>query len=299
MVGKKIITNNWVILKIILKLVHLNYMATYSNVNNNNFDKVLKTVRGSIKKTIFYLGAKVPYAYSLLLITPLNINKIENKYPDLYNLIELDYQIRSTDDILDEKLYKKNPLPVVEIKRQIDNFKSLNKDFNEIARLFELELELHFNKGKKLKNKIRKIIEIRPCDYFLLVDVITNKFGSSLSTNDLYNSRLFFKEFQRLRDLFDDIMTTEEDSIKKSYNNIVIAEKNGINYKFIDDIISNKFKNLLKYTQGIKNHPNKKLLKHTIEFWKKQYIILFKPLLISYYINKEEYKKIYFMFKQI
>jgi len=133
----------------------------------------------------------------------------------------------------------------------------------------------------------------------LLVDVITNKFGSSLSTNDLYNSRLFFKEFQRLRDLFDDIMTTEEDSIKKSYNNIVIAEKNGINYKFIDDIISNKFKNLLKYTQGIKNHPNKKLLKHTIEFWKKQYIILFKPLLISYYINKEEYKKIYFMFKQI
>ncbi|MDP2762918.1 MAG: hypothetical protein Q8O27_00140 [Enterobacteriaceae bacterium] len=272
-----------------------------SNIYNDNFNKILKTVRGSIKKAIFYLGANIPYDFSLLLITPLanNIDKIKKEYPELHYLVELGYQIRSTDDILDEKLYKKSPLPVIEIKNQINSFKSLNKDFRKIARLFELELKLYINKGKKSKNKIREIIEIRPCDYFLLVDIIINKFGSSLSSNDLYNSKLFFKEFQRLRDLFDDIMTTEEDFIKNSYNNIVIAEKNGIDYKFINDIISNKFENLNKYIQRIKKHPHKRLLKHTIKFWEKQYIILFKPLLISYYIDKEEYKKIYFMFKQI
>ncbi|MBU0722411.1 hypothetical protein KKA93_03085 [Patescibacteria group bacterium] len=276
-------------------------MATQNNIYKGNLNKVLKTVRGSIKKAIFYLGANIPYDYSLLLVTPLatNINKIKKNYPDLYYLIELDYQIRDVDDILDEKLYKKNPLPIVEIKKQINNFKNVNKDFNTIARLFELELKLHTNRENDLRNKIREIIEIRPCDYFLLIDKIIEWFGSSLSAKDLYNSKLFFKEFQRLRDLLDDIMTAEEDPIKNSYNNIVIAEKNGIDYKFIDNIINNKFNNLNNYICKIKEHPHKRLLKHTIEFWGKQYLILFKPLLVNYYINKEEYKKIYFMFKQV
>ena len=276
-------------------------MATRNNICQDNLNKVLKTVRGSIKKSLFYLGARIPYNYSLLLVTPLsiNINKIKEAYPDLYYLIELDYQIRKSDDILDEKLYKKNPLPVAEIKEQIKKFRKADKNFKEIARLFEIELELHISKGTELKENIREIIEIRPCDYFLLVDKIISKFGSTLSTNDLHNSKLFFKEFQRLRDLFDDIMTTEEDSIKNSYNNIIIAEKNSIDYKFIDGIINTKFDNLDNYINRIKKHPNKKLLKHTVEFWRKQYSILFKPLLISYYIDKDEYKKIYFMFKQI
>lgn len=269
-----------------------------NNICNN---KILKTVRGSIKKAIFYLGANISYDYSSLLITPLivSVDKIKKEYPDLYHLIEIDSQIRNIDDILDEKLYKKNPLPVIEIKKQINNFRNENSDFKKISRLFELELKLHINKEKDLKNKIREIIEIRPCDYFLLVDIIINKFGSSLSKNDLYNSRLFFKEFQRLRDLFDDIMATEEDFIKNSYNNIVLAEKNEINHSFIDKIINDKFSNLNKYANKIEKHSHKKLLKHTIDFWKKQYSILFKPLLVSYYENKEEYKKIYFMFKQI
>ena len=271
------------------------------NFSNGDINKVFKTVRGSIKKAIFYLGADIPYDYSKLLITPLVISfdKIKEKYPELYCLIELDYLIRNTDDILDEKLYKKNPLPITAIKKQICNFKNKNRDFEGVARLFELELELHIKKESNLKEKLREIIEIRPCDYFLLVDKIINSFGSSLSVCDLDNSKLFFKEFQRLRDLLDDIMSTEEDLIKNSYNNIVIAEKNGIDFEFIDNIINKKFKNLINYYNLIKEHPNKILLKQTIEFWKKQYSILFKPLLVSYFIDKEEYKKIYFMFKQI
>ena len=190
-------------------------------------------------------------------------------------------------------------MPIVEIKEQISDFRKKDKDFKEVADLFKLELDLHIGKGQNFENKLRKIIEIRPCDYFLLVDNIISRFGSVLSAEDLYNSNLFFKEFQRLRDLFDDIMTTEEDFIKNSYNNIIIAEKNGLNYEVIDGIINNKFIKLSKYVHGIKKHPHKKLLKQTIEFWEKQYLILFKPLLVSYYRNKNDYRKIYFMFTQV
>jgi len=276
-------------------------MATKNDICKANLAKILKTVRGSVKKAIFYLGAKVPYEYSLLLITPLviDIDEIKRKYPKLYDLIELDYQIRKTDDILDDELYKKKPLPVVKIKKQINVFAKTDKNFKEVAELFKLELGFHTGKGRDIKNGLRKIIEIRPCDYFLLVDKIICQFGSTLSAGDFYNSNLFFKEFQRLRDLFDDIMSTEEDVIKNSYNNAVIAKGNGLNYQFIDGIINDKFKKLVKYSRKIKNHPHHKLLEHTVEFWKKQYRILFKPLLVSYYLDEERYKEIYFMFKQI
>lgn len=281
--------------------IHSNYMVTPNNIQKGNLSKILKTVRGSIKKAIFYLGANISYDCSSVLITPLSISidEIKRKYPDLYCLIELDYQIRKTDDILDENLYKKNPLPVTKIREQIRDFRKKDKDFKEVADLFKLELDLHIGKVQNFENKLRRIIEIRPCDYFLLVDSIISKFGSVLSTEDLHNSNLFFKEFQRLRDLFDDIMTTEEDLIKNSYNNVIIAEKNGLSYEVIDSIINNKFIKLSEYVHRIKKHPHKKLLKQTIEFWKKQYLILFKPLLVSYYTNKDDYKKIYFMFKQV
>lgn len=47
--------------------------------NNICDNKILKTVRGSIKKAIFYLEANIPYGYSSLLITPLivSIDKIK------------------------------------------------------------------------------------------------------------------------------------------------------------------------------------------------------------------------------
>ena len=84
-------------------------MVTPDNIYKGNLSKILKTVRGSIKKAIFYLGANMPYDHSSLLVAPLgiSINEIKRKYPDIYHLIELDYQIRKTDDILDENLYKK------------------------------------------------------------------------------------------------------------------------------------------------------------------------------------------------
>jgi hypothetical protein len=210
-----------------------------------NINKILKTVRGSIKKAMFYLDANIPYDQSLLLIAPMSIsfNSIYKKYPKIFNLIVLDFKIRETDDILDEKLYKIKPLPKKEIIKKIYDFEKSNDLFNEVANLFKLELSLYGNKSNKnLKNNIKKIIEIRPCDYFLLIDEIINYYGSSLSKNDFNNSYLFLKEFQKLRDLFDDIMTTEEDEKKNSYNSIVLSKKNKINYNFFENIIDKKWK---------------------------------------------------------
>lgn len=269
---------------------------SYTNTN-----KVLKTVRGSIKKSIFYLGANVPYEHSLVLISPVStgLNNVRKKYPAIFNLIALDCKIRKTDDILDEKLYKIKPLPRKEILREISCFDKSNNSFKEVANLFKLELSLHSRNVKNLKSSIKKIIEIRPCDYFLLVNEIISFYGSSLSRGDLDNSYLFLKEFQKLRDLFDDIMTTEEDEKNNSYNSIVLAKKNKINYNFFEDIIEEKFNNLDNYYKKIKIHPNKALIKHTVIFWREQYKILFKPLLINYYIDIDEFRRIYFMFKQI
>jgi hypothetical protein len=267
----------------------------------SGLNKVLKTVRGSIKKSIFYLGVNIPYEQSLFLISPplLSLNEINQKYQTIFNLISMDYQIRKTDNILDEKLYRIKPLPKKEIIKEINNFEKINDCFVEIASLFKLELILHNKKVKNIRNNIKMMIEIRPCDYFLLIDEIVNSYGSLLSQENLDNSYSFLKEFQRLRDLFDDIMTTEEDENNNSYNSVVLAKKNKINYDFFEKIIDKKFNNLNFYYKKINSHPNKILFKHTIDFWREQYKILFKPLLINYYVDIDKFRRIYFMFKQV
>ncbi len=276
-------------------------MATGINPRKENFNKVLKTVRGSLKKSIFYLGARIPYNYNFLLIYSPNFNiyKIKSNHPGIYELIRLDYKIRTTDDILDENLYRKKPLPVNKIKKQINKFRKSNNEFETIADLFDLELDLFSSNKRDAKEKLKKIIDLRPTDYFLLINKIIDFYGTKLSKGDLNNSIYFIEEFQRLRDLFDDIMSTEEDGLKNSYNSILTAQKNSINYKFIDKIVKNKFNILRILLKKIKKHPNKTLLKQTITFWEEQYSILFRPMLVSYYNDKEKYKKIYFMFKQI
>jgi len=276
-------------------------MVTHKKIEQSNLPKILKTVRGSIKKAIFYLGADIPYNITTLLISPLDISlsDIKRQHPAVYNLILMDYWIRKTDDLLDEILYRRSPLPVMNIRKEIDKFTKISPDFKEVAELFSLELEFNSVKIVDIKSMLSRIIEIRPCDYFLLTDQIIKFFGSKLSKNDLNNSQLFFREFQKLRDLLDDIMSTEEDNIKNSYNNVLVAEKYGLSYQFFYGIISDKFKRMEDFTKLIQSKKHKRLLKSTIIFWKKQYIILFKPLLIKYFTDKNRYKEIYFMFKQV
>lgn len=268
-----------------------------------NYDKIFKTVRGSIKKAIFYLDCPIPYDLSEALVKPNldNLKELYLKYPVLEELIKLDAEIRTTDDILDDELSKIEPKPVSQMKQVIDVFASLDQRYEMVVKLFRTELEIlteNLDLGT-LEDKIKKLIQVRPCDFFLLVDVIHRYYPSKLNKDDFYYSYSFYLEFQALRDLLDDIMSIEEDIIKNDYNSIVVGKNKGLSYNYFVRLISKKFELLNNLYSHIETHPNRHLLKHSIKFWEEQYELLFKPLLTSYYIDINEFREIYFMFKQV
>jgi len=65
------------------------------------------------------------------------------------------------------------------------------------------------------------------------------------------------------------------------------------------EIIHEKINRLEQLSNKIKKHPHKDLFDYTVTFWRSQYELLFKRLLIDYYINIEEFRKSYFMIKQL
>ena len=170
-----------------------------------------------------------------------------------------------------------------------------------MAELFFLENQIISGKYKlqKLQDKIRELIEIRPTYFFTLSDVIVKNFGTTLSKKDYEISVEFYKEFQRLRDLLDDIMSIEEDIIKADYNSVVIAKNNDISYHFFEEIIKEKFVNLELLSNKLIDHPNKSIFNSTIDFWKPEYELLFKGLLVDFFIDITEFRKSYFMIKQM
>jgi hypothetical protein len=276
------------------------------NLDKTNWSKVSKTVRASIKKAIFYIGLKVPYKITEELIIFQNESKDESSlkryFKEFYDLFLIDAKIRYCDDIIDGVLSKQCPKPVDKIEKVIAGLENdLKENVGEVANLFKKELILLESDMDKetYKKNIKELIELRPCDYFLLVNGLIDKFGTELSKSDYENSLAFFHEFQRLRDLLDEMMSIEEDILKGDYNHIVLAKKHDISYEFFDLIVKEKIENLTKINERILDHPNKNIFYDTINFWKGEYETIFKPLLISYYINLEEFKKKYFMIKQL
>lgn len=269
-----------------------------------NVFRMLRSVRGAIKKAIFYLGAKIPYDYTEDLVG-LSAAKLEeylsHKGEKIKKYVELDSKIRMCDDILDNQLSRITPRPIEKMREVITQFVKEVPEAKTVAELFRAEIDIsnHDYNPEQTKEKIKNLIEIRPCDFFLLVQNITKDFKTALDKNDYRYSLEFFIEFQRLRDLLDDIMSTEEDLLKNDYNSIVIARQKKISYHFFEEIIMEKLDNLVTLCHKIKNHPNKEVLEDSITFWKNQYDILFKRLLIDYYIDVEEFRKSYFMIKQL
>ena len=274
------------------------------DINNVNGGKLIKTVRGAMKKALFYLGAKVPYENidNLAIASSSNIEKfLISKDEKIKKLIQLDAKIRYCDDILDNKLAKQSPRPINKMKEIINQFNEQVPEAKEVAKLFRSELELLNNNmdKKKLKEKITNLIEIRPSDFFILVNMAVELFSTSLSDKDYKTAVNFYQEFQRLRDLFDDIMSIEEDILKADYNSIVIAKKNGISYRFFEEIIDTKFLRLHKLSDKLNQHPHANIFNETIKFWVDEYELLFKKLLIDYYVDIDEFRKSYFMIKQL
>jgi len=279
------------------------YKENFSLDKVNTY-RLIRTVRGALKKALFYLDTKVPYSLTSDLVNLSGSDLkdyMEGKGREIMDIIQIDAKIRYYDDILDNQLSKIEPKPIEKMKDVIKEFSEDIPEASDIARLFYLELEISngsFPK-EKLQEKIKELIEIRPSDFFILIDKIVRNFGSSLSKNDLKKSIEFYKEFQRLRDLLDDMMSIEEDLIKKDYNSVVVACQNNISYHFFEEIVLDKFNSLKKIAEEINNHSHKNIFKETIDFWEITYDTLFKKLLISYYIDLEEFRKSYFLIKQL
>jgi len=274
------------------------------NFSKINTQRMLRTVRGSIKKAIFYLGAKIPYDYTedLAGLSSAEVqNYLKNKGQKIKKYIELDVKIRLCDDIIDNQLSVIKPRPEKRIIEVIKTFIKEVPTAKIVGELFLAENDIIGNDYPEdlLKTKIKNLIDIRPCDFFLLTKNIVNDFGTTLTKIDYKYALEFFLEFQRLRDLLDDIMSTEEDLLKKDYNSIVLAHDKNISYHFFEEIVLEKMANLKLLSQKIKSHPHKNIFEDTINFWDNQYNILFKKLLIDYYINIDEFKKSYFMIKQL
>ena len=282
----------------------MNYTFT---IEKTNFSKVFRTVRGSIKKAIFYCGVNIPYEVSEQLVkiekdgfSPKDLPQLLGDH--VFKVFEIDAKIRFYDDILDNTLARIHPLPLSKMENVIKQFESsLQGQTGDVAKLFRYELDILSNKYTEinLPEKITKIIEVRPCDYFLLIETLAKQYGVSLSQDSFVNSLKFYKEFQRLRDLLDDMMSVEEDIIKGSYNSIVLGKNNKISYHFFTNLVEEKFTKLNEYINKIHNHPNIPLFKETVRFWKQEYESLFKILLLNYYVGLDEFRKTYFMIKQL
>ena len=274
------------------------------NYKTVNTRKILRTVRGSIKKALFYLGAKIPYSYADDLAR-LGANDLEDYLSGdgkkLKKMIDLDIKIRNCDDIIDDELSKIEPRPVEKISEVIKAFKNEVPEASEVAKLFALDNKIISGnfEGKQLQEEIKNLIEIRPTDFFALSEMVIKEFGTSLSKEEYEISLEFYKEFQRLRDLLDDIMSIEEDIIKVDYNSIVMAKNNNISYHFFEEIIREKFDRLEFLSGKLVDHSNKSIFLTTIDFWKPEYELLFKRLLIDYYINIDKFRASYFMIKQL
>jgi len=269
-----------------------------------NIGRLLKTISRSIKKSYFYLAAEVPYSLTsdLIRIEDADIEKfLKNRGRDLKDIILLDAKIRFCDDVLDNKMSRMRPKPISSMKKYISSFEKEVPEAHEVAKLFRKEIAILSGKYsiEKMKLFIKELIEVRPSDFFLLVEKIILQFGTKLAPEDYAHSFEFYKNFQRLRDLLDDIMSIEEDVLKNDYNSIVVGKKAGISYHFFEEIILEKLSLLKEEFRSIHKHPNKNLFSDTIFFWEEQYSLLFKRLLVDYYVNLDEFRKSYFLIKQV
>lgn len=266
--------------------------------------RVLLSIKRAIKKSYFYEGGIFPYEFSNFDVQLNNgLIKIQNSaFPEkLFEIIKINSIIRKTDDILDNVLAKQIPFPKQEMLKVITEFEHELPSAFKVAELFRKEINLLSGTFKKneIEGVIKEIIEIRPSDFFLLTDTLNTQFGTHLSKKEYNYGKEFYHTFQTLRDLLDDIMSIEEDINQKDYNSIVIGKLNSISFHFFDDIIIEKFRRLNEISNEFTDHKFKYLFKPTIEFWMSQYSLIFKPLLISYYIDIEEFRANYFMIKQV
>jgi hypothetical protein len=266
-----------------------------------NIKKVEKTVLRSLNKAFFYLDAKFNYDLTKTSFC-LNNNKLQitaiGHHDFLFELFKIDGHIRKADDFIDNRLNGERFDRAVFVDI-INEMISFDDETSQVAELFMQEEQMLHNCNKEnIKVDLEKIINIRPCDFFLLVDKIVRKFGTHLSEKDFHSAKYFFYNFQILRDLLDDIMSVDKDLLNKEHNSIIIAKENGVSELFIRKIIATKIKNLKHAVSRIKDKEVDFFI-DVISFWENHTKNLFLPLLESYYKSLKEFRKKYFIIKQV
>lgn len=291
-----------------LERSNMNSLKIILNTKANE-RKVAKTVRGSLKKAFYYLLADFDYELteSEFLRTGKRVliirSKSKHALEPLANIFRLDCAIRETDDMLDKVLATRKPFPTAKWKYAVKELVDKYPKTKEVGNLFDAEQKLlvagRFNGANEVREAITEIIDLRPSDWFLLVDEILYSYGSRLHGNALDNSRTFYHTFQRLRDLLDDMMSIEEDVRSSNYNSIVYGKQRGLSWQYFDTKVDVLFIELDRIRASLTGECHHRLLSETIVFWKEQYRLIFKPLLRSYYINADDFGRTYFLIRQL
>ncbi len=271
-------------------------------LSNVNIKKVERTLRFSIKKCYYYLGAKFEYGLTNFRFKFHNGVLSIFSFSDhdfLYELFLLDGIIRCADDTIDNLNEESGKLSREQLDRAISKMIELNKSTAPVAELFYKESELLYEENMiEPELKIKDLINIRPCDFFVIANKIMDKYGYSLSNDDYKYAKTFFMEFQILRDLLDDMMAVDEDLSNKNYNSIIVAKHSGLKPVFFKQVVIEKLDLLRVATNHIVDKSRMDFFLELIIMWENYCNTIFYPLLNAYYGDIKEFRKTFFMIKQ-
>lgn len=264
--------------------------------------KIKKTINRTIRNTIYLLGLNIPYQLTLCNFC---YNKKRKKvrvtapsnHDALFELYKLDAIIRNVDDCIDNVLAKARKINTKKMFSVIKKFRLQLPEATAVAELFETEVKLMHQKSKNPKALIRRTVEVRPADFFLLSQHLQENFPTKLDKTDWKAAKSFYKEYHRLRDVIDDIISIDEDTSNNNYNLVIQSKKHKLKKSFIEEIVNNKLKRMKEEAKKIDNKKTKIIYEAVILFWEKEYKLIFKPLLNKYYKEISEFRKMYFYVK--
>jgi len=266
-----------------------------------NDSKIERTINRTLRNTYFLLQLDFPYELTLSSFTydvftkKISIQSSSN-FEILKELYLLDAQIRHVDDYIDNTLRKKRDSQV-KIDEAIINFEKQFPIAKDVAKLFKLESKIMVNLPKNPKKLIADATNVRPADFFALANFLTKTFKSKLSHKDFAKARLFYEQYHMFRDIIDDIISVDDDTINNNYNVVIQAKRNKLNQNFVQELAMEKLRKMKKLIKSFSKKVDVNNYSNLIDFWEKEYYLMFKPLLHSYYTNLDNFRKIYFYVK--
>lgn len=207
-----------------------------------------------------------------------------SSHEDYRDLYLRDVPIRQTDDYLDLELYPKEPLPKDEIRSTIDQFNDSFQSYEPVSRLFELEFQfLTGEVGDSKEEKLLEAIELSSADFDLFFDDICDRFGVTLSTDDLKASKRYLHAFQSILDFIHDIYQLGGDLATNQFNPLLSAQAYNIELSVLQTFIERKFSAMRDSQSSVADDSHREFLQRTTEFWENKYDREIDPILEKFY----------------